>query len=169
MPDFLSAYLTDSHLWAFLAAVPFIAAGFAGTILPVLPGTVLVFAGFLLYGMITGFDSLDLFFFLGQLVLVGLSYGIDFLASALGAKMYGGSKAAVWGAVLGSLMIFVIGPLGLLVGPLAGAVIGEILVGEELRRALRSGWGTFLGLVGGTLLKLFLCLLMIGWFIGAIL
>jgi uncharacterized protein YqgC (DUF456 family) len=169
LPDFLSAYLADSHLWAFLAAVPFITIGFAGIILPVLPGTVLVFVGFLLYGTITGFDSLDLFFFLGQLVLVGLSYLIDFLATALGAKMYGGSKAAVWGAVLGSLMIFVIGPLGLLVGPLAGAVAGEIVAGEQLRKAMRSGWGTFLGLVGGTLLKLFLCALMIGWFVGEIL
>jgi uncharacterized protein YqgC (DUF456 family) len=152
-------------VWAFLVASLLIAIGFAGTFLPILPGTVLIYIGFLFYGIMTGFETLGWLFFLGQLLLVGLSYLVDFLASAYGVKFYGGSKAAVWGAFLGTLLIFVIGPLGLLVGPLVGAIAGEMLMGEELRRACKSGFGTFLGMLGGTVARLFLSLVMIGWFV----
>ncbi|WP_457573719.1 DUF456 domain-containing protein [Desulfolithobacter sp.] len=169
MPDsilaFFHATLGNSHLWGFLAAIPFIVAGFVGVLLPVLPGTVMIFCGFLLYGFITGFDGLPLSFFIGQLTLVGLSYLVDFLATALGVRMYGGSKAAAWGAVLGSLLVFVIGPLGILVGPLLGAIAGELLMGEEVRQALHAGLGSFLGFIGGTLAKLVICTIMVAWFV----
>ncbi len=169
MLEFLSPYFANNHIWAFLAAAPLIVVGFAGTILPVLPGTVLIYLGFALYGLITGFDSLGWPFYLGQAFLVGSSYLIDFLASVLGVKIYGGSKAAMWGALLGALLIFVIGPLGLLVGPLLGAVAGELIAGEEIRQACHSGFGTFLGLVGGTIAKLLISCLMVGWFIWQVL
>lgn len=161
----IGSYFTNSQVWAFLIATLMIVVGFIGTILPVLPGTVLIYLGFLTYGVMTGFESLGWLFFLGQLVLVGMSYLIDFMASAYGVKFYGGSKAAVWGAVLGSLLIFVIGPLGLLVGPLLGAIAGELLMGEELRRACKSGIGTFMGMLGGTAARLFISFVMIGWFV----
>ena len=143
--------------------------GFIGTFLPVLPGTVLIYCGFLVYGIMTGFESLGWLFYFGQLVLVGLSYLVDFLASAYGVKFYGGSKAAVWGALLGSLLIFVIGPIGLLVGPLAGAIAGEVIMGEELRRACKSGFGTFMGMLGGTVARLCISFVMIGWFVFQVL
>ncbi len=172
MPDSILAFfhstLGNSHLWGFLAAIPFIVAGFVGVLLPVLPGTVMIFCGFLLYGFITGFDGLQLSFFVGQLALVGLSYLVDFLATALGVRMYGGSKAAAWGAVLGSLLVFVIGPLGILVGPLVGAIGGELLMGEEIRQALHAGLGSFFGFVGGTLAKLLICAIMVAWFVVSI-
>ena len=169
MLESLSSYFTDSHTWAFFLATLMIVVGFIGTLLPVLPGTVLIYAGFLIYGLITGFDSLGWPFYLGELVLVGLSYLIDFMASAYGVKFYGGSKAAIWGALLGSLLIFVIGPVGLLVGPLLGAVVGELIAGNELRRACNAGFGTFVGLLGGTALKLVISCGMVGWFVWQIL
>jgi len=145
-----------------------IAVGFVGTILPVLPGTVLIYAGFLTYGLITGFDSLGWPFYLGELVLVGLSYVVDFMASAYGVKFFGGSKAAIWGALFGSLLIFVSGPIGLIVGPLIGAVAGELIAGKEVRRACNAGFGTFVGLLGGTVLKLTISCAMVGWFVWQI-
>jgi uncharacterized protein YqgC (DUF456 family) len=163
--DFFSSIFADVHIWAFLVATPIIVIGFIGTILPVIPGTVLIYAGFTVYGLITGFDSLGWPFYLGQLVLAGISYLVDILASAYGVKFYGGSKAAIWGAFLGSLLIFVIGPIGLLVGPLLGAVAGELIVGEEIRRACKVGFGTFIGLLGGTAAKLVISSVMVGWFV----
>ena len=161
--------LANPHLWGFLASVPFIVAGFIGILFPVLPGTILILAGFLAYGLITGFETLSLSFFFGQSVLVGLSYLVDFLATALGVKVYGGSKAAAWGAVLGALLIFVIGPFGILIGPLLGAICGELLMGEKLRQALHSGFGSFMGFIGGTLAKLIISCIMVGWFVVLIL
>ena len=169
MLESLTTYFSNSHLWGFLAATILIVLGFVGTFLPVLPGTILIYCGFGLYGIITGFDSLGWAFYIGQFVLVGISYLVDFLASAYGVKYYGGSKAAIWGAILGSLLIFVIGPIGLLVGPLIGAIAGELIVGEELRRACRSGFGTFIGMLGGTVAKLVISCLMVGWFVWEIL
>jgi len=160
-----TGYFTSNHFWAYVVATPIIVVGFIGTFLPVLPGTVLIYAAFLIFGLITGFDSLGWPFLVGQLVLVGLSYLVDFLASVYGVKLYGGSRAAMWGAFLGSLLIFVIGPIGLLVGPLLGAVAGELIVGEEIRRACHAGFGTFLGLLGGTIIKLMISCIMIGWFL----
>ena len=145
--------LANPHVWGFLASVPFIVAGFIGTLFPVLPGTILILCGFLIYGLITGFDTLSLQFFIGQGELVGLSYLIDFLATPFGVKMYGGSKAAAWGAVFGSLLIFVVGPIGILIGPLMGAIGGELIMGQEVRQALHSGFGSFLGFIGGSLAK----------------
>ncbi len=166
---FWGATLANPHVWGFFVATPVIATGMAGTLLPVLPGTLMILAGFFLYGVITGFDTLGSSFFLGQTILVCLSYLVDFIATAFGVKVYGGSKAAIWGAVLGSLLIFVIGPFGLLIGPLAGAILGELLMGEQLHRAMRAGYGSFIGFIGGALVKLLVACIMVGWFIMSLL
>ncbi len=161
-------YFSDPHFWGFLVSVPFIAAGFVGLVLPVLPDTVFILCGFGVYGLMTGFDELSLSFFIGQTILAALSYLVDFVATVIGVKMYGGSQAAVWGAVLGTLLIFVMGPLGLLVGPLAGAVAGELLMGEQIKQALQAGFGSFIGFIGGTLIKASICFVMVVWFILSI-
>lgn len=165
LSDLWSATLGNTHVWGFLLALPFIVGGVAGTLLPVLPGTLLIWIGFLFYALLNGFADLGLVFFVGQLALVGVSYLVDFLATAYGVRRYGGSKAAAWGAVLGSLLVFVIGPLGILIGPLLGAVIGELFMGEQVRQAMHAGFGSFLGLVGGSLAKLAIAGLMIAWFV----
>ncbi|MCI5179342.1 MAG: DUF456 family protein [Candidatus Electrothrix sp. AW5] len=161
--------LANPHVWGFLASVPFIIGGLVGTVFPALPGTALILGGFLVYGLITGFDSLSAWFFIGQTVFVILSYLIEFLATAFGVKMFGGSKAAAWGAVLGSLLVFVLGPIGIIVGPLLGAIAGELIMGEQVKQALHSGFGSFLGFMGGVIANLVISGLMIAWFIWEIL
>ncbi|MCW5208132.1 DUF456 family protein [Desulfobulbus sp. US1] len=161
--------LANPHVWGFLASIPFIIGGLVGTIFPALPGTVLILVGFVVYGLITGFDSLPAWFFVGQTVLVALSYLIEFLATAFGVKMFGGSKAAAWGAVLGSLLVFVLGPIGIIVGPLLGAIVGELIMGEQIKQALHSGFGSFLGFMGGVIANLIISGLMIAWFVLEIL
>ncbi len=83
--------------------------------------------------------------------------------------MYGGSKAAAWGAVFGSLLIFVIGPIGILIGPLMGAIAGELIMGQALKQALHSGFGSFLGFIGGSLAKVVISCIMVAWFVARIL
>ncbi len=161
--------LASPHLWGFLASLPFIVGGLVGTVFPALPGTILILGGFLVYGLITGFDTLSAWFFVGQGVLVCVSYAVEFLATAFGVKMFGGSKAAAWGALLGSLLVFVLGPVGIIVGPLLGAIAGELLMGEQVKQALHSGFGSFLGFMGGMLANLIISGLMIAWFVWRIL
>lgn len=40
---------------------------------------------------------------------------------------------------------------------LAGAILGELIGGKAAAEALRAGWGSFLGLLCGTILKLICC------------
>jgi uncharacterized protein YqgC (DUF456 family) len=150
-------------LWA-LAAL-FIVAGFAGLILPMIPGIPLVFAGLVLLAWAenfayVGWVTLTL---LGVLALA--SYGVDFLATALGAKKFGASPRAIWGAAAGTLIGLFFGLPGLILGPFLGAVTGEFSGKSSLGAAAHAGVGATLGLLFGALLKIALAFAMVGVFV----
>jgi len=146
-------------------AVIFFTAGIIGTFLPVLPGAPLIWLGMLIYGIFVKFNNLSWLFYAGQGLAVALVFLIDYLAGVWGVKRYGGSKAAVWGSVLGGLLgIILLGPFGLIFGPFAGAVAGEFYRKSDLNKAFQVGIGTLIGFLGGTVLKLAVEALMIIWF-----
>src|SRR3954463_13374040 len=143
--------------------------GMAGTVVPVLPGVPLVFAGMLLAAWADHFQHIGTFtlILLGTLALIALA--IDFLAGLLGAKRVGASTRALWGATIGAIVGLFFGIPGLLLGPFCGAVIGELSSGSAMDHATRVGVGTWLGLLFGTLAKLALCFTMLGVFVFAFL
>ncbi|AQS59382.1 DUF456 domain-containing protein [Desulforamulus ferrireducens] len=150
-------------------AILFFIAGMAGIFLPILPGAPLIVLGMVAYGLIEGFTNLTWQFFLGQLILMAFVFGIDYLAGMWGVRRYGGSNTAVWGSVIGALVgLFILGPLGIILGPFLGAVGGELIAKGNLQLAVRAGMGTLLGFLGGALLKLILQILMIIWFFSTI-
>lgn len=150
-------------LWALAALL--IAAGFAGLILPMLPGIPLVYAGLVLLAWAENFVYVGwlTLVLLGALAL--LSYGIDLLASVLGAKKFGASPRAVWGAAIGALVGIAFGLLGILLGPFVGAVVGEFSGKASFKAATHAGIGATLGLLFGALLKIALAFTMVGAFI----
>ena len=141
--------------------------GIAGTVLPALPGLPLVFAGMLLAAWAGNFQEVGWIPLLVLGLLTLLSLGIDFLATSLGAKRVGASKLAVAGAVLGTFAGLFFGPVGLFAGPFVGALGGELIHGREVRKATRVGFGTWLGIVFGIVLKLGLAFAMVGLFVFA--
>lgn len=150
-------------LW--LLAALLIVLGFAGLILPAVPGIPLVFAGLLLLAwaenfVYVGWVTLSL---LGVLAL--LSYGVDFLAAALGAKKFGASPRAITGAALGTLAGLFFGLPGIVLGPFVGAAIGEFSRRASARAATQAGVGATLGLLFGALLKVALAFTMLGVFV----
>ena len=150
-------------LW--LLAALLILVGFAGLILPALPGIPLIFAGLLVLAWsenfaYVGWITLPL---LGVLAL--LSYGVDLLAASLGARKFGASPRAVWGAALGALAGLFFGLIGIMLGPFVGAVIGEFSGRTSARTALHAGLGATLGLVFGALMKIALAFTMLGVFL----
>ena len=153
-------------LWLVLAVV-LVCAGVAGSVLPALPGVPLVFAGLLLAAWAGDFQQVTWI----PLVVLGLltviSFVIDFAATALGAKRVGATKLAVLGAALGTLGGLFLGLPGLILGPFAGAVAGELLSHGKLRQAGRVGAATWVGLIFGTLAKLALVFTMLGVFATA--
>jgi len=152
--------------WYGLAAV-LIIGGFIGAIVPALPGVPLVFAGMLLAAWADSFHHVGVLTLVLLGVLSALALLVDFVAGALGAKRVGASSRALWGAMAGTFAGLFFGLPGLLLGPFAGAVIGELTAGSKVNKATRVGIGTWLGLLFGTLAKLALCCTMLGVFLLA--
>ena len=67
-------------------------------------------------------------------------------------------------AALGTFAGLFLGLPGLLIGPFAGAVTGELLSHGQVEKATRAGLATWLGLLFGTLAKLALVFTMLGVF-----
>jgi len=102
------------------------------------------------------------------LVLAGmaaLTYVVEFTASILGVKKYGGSRRAMAGAVLGGIAGLFLGIPGILIGPFVGAVIAELSLQHSLDQASRAGFGTVVGLAIGVAGKLAIGIAMIGLFL----
>ena len=153
----------------YVLAVLLVLVGIAGTILPALPGLPLVFAGMLLAAWAGDFQQVGVPMLVALGLLTVFSLAVDFWATALGAKRVGASRLAIIGAMVGTLAGLFFGPLGLLMGPFAGAIGGELihrrsLLKQDLGHAARIGVGTWFGILFGTVLKLALAFTMLGLF-----
>jgi hypothetical protein len=140
-------------------------AGLAGAVVPLIPGTPLVFAGALIYAIATDFTPVGAGR-LGILVVLGVAgWAIEHIAGALGARRAGGGRAAVVGAVLGALVGLAAAPLGLLLGPIAGAIVGELSSGRDPAGSVRTGIGTAVGVVLGVAAHFAFALTMVTLFV----
>jgi uncharacterized protein YqgC (DUF456 family) len=151
----------------FVIAAILVALGLAGTILPVLPGILLVFGGLFLAAWADGFAHVGIV----ALAIIGtlavLSLVADFAAQLLGAKRVGASPLALAGAAIGGVIGIFLGIPGLLLGPFIGAVAGEYLARGRLAQAGKVGLGTWLGLIVAAVAKVVIAFLMIGTFFAA--
>ncbi len=139
--------------------------GLVGSLVPWLPGPLLILAGALLWAIATGFTVLGVGRLLVLAGLAALSLILNFVTSAVGAQRAGGSRWAVVGAFMGAVAGLFFGPVGLLIGPVVGAVGGELLRGGDLEASLRSGVGAFLGLVAGIVADFVIALAMVALFV----
>ena len=139
--------------------------GIIGCFLPVLPGPPLGFVGILLLHFSTygNFPTATLVI-LG--VVVALVSVLDYFVPIWGTKKFGGSKLGVAGSVAGLLIgIFFFPPFGIIVGPFLGAVAGELVNGDDLPKAVKSGFGSFLGYIFGTGIKLAVTIVMAYYYV----
>jgi uncharacterized protein YqgC (DUF456 family) len=140
-------------------------AGFVGLVVPIIPGSLLIFAGLFIAGWGDGFAHVGAvtLSILGVLALLAL--GADLVGSHLGAKRVGASALALVGAAIGGVVGIFFGIVGIVVGPFVGATIGEVLTHGELLRAGKVGLGTTLGLLAATIAKMCLAVMMVGLFL----
>ena len=139
-------------------AVLFGVVGCVGCIVPVLPGVALAYAGyFCLY--FCSYSEISVAWLVVFGVLTLIVSVLDYLLPSYMTKKFGGSKAGERGAMAGVLGGFLFGPIGIIVGPFVGAVLGELIFdNSDRQRALRSGFGSFLSFFVGTGIKLALSL-----------
>jgi uncharacterized protein YqgC (DUF456 family) len=157
----------DVLLWSLVVLL--IVAGIAGTLLPMLPGTALVFAGLLLGAWIDDFTLVSAVTVAVLGVLTLISWAVDYVSGVLGAKKVGATPQAVIGAAIGTVLGIFTGLWGLVFMPLAGAAIGEYIAIRDMVQARRAGVATWIGMMVGAVLKIAITFLMIGVFVGALL
>ena len=153
-------------LW--IVAVALIVVGVIGTVLPALPGVILVFGGIVLAAWIDDFTRIPVWVVLLLGAMTAVAWVVDYAAAAMGAKRVGASKYAIIGATIGTLLGVFTGLWGLLFMPLAGAAIGEFIAQRNLRQAGKVGLATWVGLLLGTAIKIAIVFTMIGVFLVAL-
>lgn len=160
--------VTEILLWTL--AVGFMAIGLAGTVVPILPGLPMIFAGAWIAAWIGSYEQIGVtsLVILGILTVIGLA--VDALAQALGAKKAGATKLGVIGSMIGTFVGVFTGLWGLLFMPLAGAAIGEFIDHQDAVKSGKVGIATWVGMMVGTVIKLGIAFTMVGivvaaWFI----
>jgi uncharacterized protein YqgC (DUF456 family) len=149
-------------LW--ILAIGLVLVGIAGTVLPGLPGAILVLAGLALAAWIDGFARVGLGTLAILAALTAATYALDLVATAVGARRFGTSWWGVLGAVAGAVVGLLFGLPGLVLGPFLGAFAAELVARRDVRQAGRAGVGAWLGLLLGTAARLALVLAMVGIF-----
>lgn len=129
--------------------------GLAGCIIPVIPGPPLSFLALILLSFAKNWEPFSSTFLIIMASLTIVVTILDYVVPAGWAKKYGASKSGVWGSMLGMPVgFFFFPPWGILIGGMVGALVGELIAGKEGSKALRAGWGIFVGYVLSTGLKL---------------
>ena len=153
-------------MWVASAALILI--GLAGTVLPLLPGTLLVWAGILLGAWIDDFTRVSVGTVVFISVLAALAWALDFVAGLLGAKRAGASRLALVGAAIGTVVGILMGLVGVLFMPLVGAAVGEYWAQRDQQRAAKVALATWIGLLLGMIAKVVLSFVMLGIFLVAL-
>ncbi len=153
-------------MWVVSATL--IVAGLAGTVLPLLPGTLLVWAGLLLGAWIDDFTRVSVGTVVFVTLLAALAWALDFVAGLMGAKRAGASKLALVGAATGTVLGLLMGLIGVLFMPLIGAAIGEYWAQKDQQRAAKVALATWLGMMLGMVAKVVISFVMVGVFLIAL-
>lgn len=148
-------------LWIVLGVILMLV-GLAGCILPFLPGPPLCYLA-LLIQQLQSFPPYTTDFLLIWAGITLLVTGLDYVIPIYGTRKFGGTRYGMWGCVVGLVAGLWLGPFGLILGPFAGAFVGELIGNARSDHALRAAVGSFIGFLTGTLLKLIACFVM-GWY-----
>jgi uncharacterized protein YqgC (DUF456 family) len=139
-----------------------LAGGVAGLVLPVLPGAVLLVAGVVALAFAGNFAAVGW----GTVAFAGVMglaiTAVDWAASVLGAKAFGASKWAVLGSAVGLVAGLFLGLPGIVLGPPLGALVFEYAKDPSFERALKAGFGAFVGFLAGSVVKVTLAFVLLG-------
>ncbi|WP_343487350.1 DUF456 domain-containing protein [Allomuricauda sp. d1] len=129
--------------------------GILGSFLPVLPGPPISWVGLLLLYLTKAVP--DNWWILGVTFVIAIGVTVlDYVIPAAGTKRFGGSKAGMWGTIVGLLVaIFfpIFGPFGIIIWPFIGALVGELINKADQKTAMKAAFGSFIGFLTGTFLK----------------
>ena len=147
----------------------FLISGLVGCVVPGVPGPPFSFLALVLLSAAKRWEPFSLNFLIVMALLTIVVTALDYVVPAAGAKKFGASKYGFWGAVIGMLIgIIFFPPLGMIIGAFLGAIAGEMVIGKQSYDALKAGWGVFVGVMFGMVLKLIASGVMTFYFIKAL-
>lgn len=141
------------------------AIGLVGIVVPVIPGTILIFAAALAFAIFDGFQAVGwpTVIVLGLLTLVATT--ADLWATSVAARAGGASGwSVVAGLIGGGVGLLVLSLPGAIIGAVAGVVGVEVLRVGDWRKALQAGGGWLAGWLISAVLQLAVGLAMIAIF-----
>jgi len=139
--------------------------GILGCLLPVLPGPPVSYAGLILLQLTTRHPFSARFLIIYG-ILTALAFVIDYVMPIYGTKKFQGTKYGMWGSAIGLIIgILFFSPFGIIIGPLLGAFLGELLDGKDIVRAMKSSLGSLIGFLAGTAIKLVLSITMAYYYV----
>lgn len=140
----------------FVVAVVLLVAGMVGSVLPAVPSGLFSLAGIWAYALF-GSDPL------GPLALGGLTLAaigtvvVDHVGGPVAAKLSGSSnRTALIAAAVGFVLLFVLGPLGIIVGVIGAVFFLELVEGADTETAAKRSIYTAAGVLGSALAQLLL-------------
>jgi len=154
---------TTTILWILSALM--LITGFAGLVLPALPGMLLIFAGLVFAAWAEGFTYVGWGTLTILAVLTASAYLIDFLAGLFGAKRFGAGKYGIIGAAIGTMIGLIFSLPGIIIGPFIGAVLGELYANKDLQSASTAGFGVWIGMAIGIAARIAIAFVMVGVFL----
>lgn len=143
--------------------------GILGSFLPVLPGPPVSWVGLLCIFFIQ--DIPYNYWLLGITLAITIIISIlDYLIPAQGTKRFGGSKYGIWGTNIGLILGLIAPiPLGFLIGPFVGALVGELIFDRgNLTRAFKAATGSIIGFLASTFIKFVVTICFLGLLIQQI-
>ena len=127
--------------------------GIVGSFSPIIPGPITSWFGLLVihFSKLIPFDNQFLFI---TFLIAALIFALDLIIPILGLKKLGGSKKGLIGSTIGLLLgLFLAGPVGLLIGSFFGAISGEYVNNNSIKKSIKPAMGTFIGMAVGTTIK----------------
>ncbi|RMZ50965.1 DUF456 domain-containing protein [Flavobacteriaceae bacterium PRS1] len=155
-------------LFLVILAAFFMLLGIIGSFLPILPGPLTSWFGLLILHL-TDAVPMNWTILIITLFFALVIWLLDYIIPAIGTKKFGGSKAGMIGTTLGLIIgLIFLGPFGIIVGPFAGAYIGELLNKSDSKTALKAAFGSFLGFLTSTFIKFIVAIIYLGLYIGKV-
>lgn len=142
--------------------------GVLGAFLPVMPGLPFSYLGLLIL-QLTSFTPFTTMFLVYWALIVIVVMSLESILPAVGSERMGGTKYGIWGCIIGGIAgIFFFPPFGIIIGPMAGAFVGEVISGQKSDRALKAALGSFIGFFVGTVIKVAASLVLAFHFVKAV-
>lgn len=155
------------EIWALSILVLFSLIGFAAIFFTTF-GTLIILIGSILYAFLTEFSIIQPKVLIIIFVLYLIGEAIEYIAIITGAKKFGASNAAVFGAFIGGVLGAALGAgflgIGLIFGAFfgifSGAFLVELIVKRDLIKSLKAGAGSLLGRFGSIVIKVIIAIAM---------